>query len=108
MGVAATGDAGYDRVYLVASRDPIDLSGTLDDAMSTARVVDAYATDTILDSHACPDGRRTSRDLLGPQRTECAKSAKRAQPKLAEPPPLALWGRADAAMIHGSPKWWNW
>jgi hypothetical protein len=52
------GDAGYDRVYLVASHDPIDLTGSLDDAIAGANVVDAYAADTVgLDSLRCKDGR---------------------------------------------------
>lgn len=52
------GDAGYDRVYLIASRDPIDLTGSLDDATAGANVVDAYAADTVgLDSLRCNDGR---------------------------------------------------
>jgi hypothetical protein len=52
------GDAGYDRVYLVASHDPIDLTGSLDDAIASANVVDAYAADTVgLDSLRCTDGR---------------------------------------------------
>ncbi len=51
------GDAGYDRVYLVASRDSLDLSGTLDDAMASASVLDAYATDTThWDKVQCSDG----------------------------------------------------
>jgi hypothetical protein len=52
------GDAGYDRVYLVASREPIDLTSSLDNAMTGAKVVDAYAADTVrLDSLRCEDGR---------------------------------------------------
>jgi hypothetical protein len=52
------GDAGYDRVYLVASHDPIDLTGSLDDAIAGANVVDAYAAYTVgLDSLRCNDGR---------------------------------------------------
>jgi hypothetical protein len=52
------GDAGYDRVYLIASHDPIDLTGSLDDATSGASVIDAYAADTVgLDSLRCNDGR---------------------------------------------------
>jgi len=52
------GDAGYDRVYLIASHDPIDLTGSLDDAIRGANVVDAYAADTVgLDSLRCNDGR---------------------------------------------------
>jgi hypothetical protein len=52
------GDAGYDRVYLIASHDPIDLTGSLDDAIAGANVVDAYAADTVgLDSLRCKDGR---------------------------------------------------
>ncbi|HSY83075.1 MAG TPA: hypothetical protein VK807_15005 [Gemmatimonadaceae bacterium] len=52
------GDAGYDRVYLVASHDPINLTGSLDDAIAGANVVDAYAADTVgLDSLRCNDGR---------------------------------------------------
>jgi hypothetical protein len=68
------GDAGYDRVYLVASHDPIDLTGSLDDAIAGANVVDAYAADTVgLDSLRCNDGRlslvRTMIVSKNPKRT---------------------------------------
>ena len=67
------GDAGYDRVYLIASHDPIDLTGSLDDAIAGANAVDAYAADTVgLDSLRCTDGR-----LSLVRRTIVSKNPKR-------------------------------
>jgi len=67
------GDAGYDRVYLIASHDPIDLTGSLDNAIAGANVVDAYAADTVgLDSLRCNDGR-----LSLVRRTIVSKNPKR-------------------------------